>query len=75
MGPVRKLFQENDFQIYYNNPEAANAKTRMGIIERFNGTMWGYIKKYTTSIGKLRFVDKVSDLFETTIILSTAALN
>lgn len=30
------------FKFTTNNPGAAYAKTRMGMIERFNGTIWGY---------------------------------
>jgi len=40
------------------------SKTTLSIAERFNRTMWNFIKQYTSITGKLEFNNKIDDFIE-----------
>ena len=58
-GSVKALLDENNIKIYLNDPTALNAHHVMALVERFNRTVWGFIKKYLTSQNTLTYIDQL----------------
>jgi hypothetical protein len=57
-GSVIKLIKANNIKLFLIDPHSVTAKTKTGIVERFNQTMWNKIKRYTASNG-LSFIHKI----------------
>lgn len=61
LGAFKKYLDSEKIFIFYNDPYSITAKTHMGIVERVNRTMWGFIKKYTAANNTLKFVDRIPE--------------
>src|SRR5688572_15300609 len=59
LGDFKKFLDEDNVQIYYNDPNSVAAKTKMAIVERVHQTLWNYINKYTTYKNTLKFIDQI----------------
>jgi len=62
LGDFKKLLVTKGVIIYYNDPE--NRKYSMGVVERFNRTLWQIIKKYSYYNETLSFIDHLDDFIE-----------
>ena len=56
-GKTKLLCKKHNITQFMLNPNDSKSLTKKGIIERFNRTLWGYIKKYTSSKGTLKYYD------------------
>ena len=60
---VKKVLEKNDvWKHYLNDPEKVTQHSRMGKIERFNGTLLNRIKKLMYTNDSIKYVDDIPDL-------------
>jgi hypothetical protein len=63
-GQEKTLVKKYHIHQFLNDPHSVIAKTQMGIIERFNRTLWNKIKKYMSATDSLSFVDKIGSFVQ-----------
>lgn len=63
-GVVKKYLNDNKIKIYLNDPSANNQHHQMAIIERFNKTLLGKIKKYMNAFDTLTYIDVLHKLIK-----------
>jgi hypothetical protein len=61
---VNDLNDKWDVKVYLNNPTKINQHTFMSIVERFNRTLLGKIKKHIYSQGHLNYVDNLQKFID-----------
>lgn len=59
-----KVMRLNNIKHYIADPHVPSGKTSMGIVERFNRTLWGLINKYQFERGTMNFVDGLDDIID-----------
>lgn len=64
MGAFKKFLDEENIKLILIDPDLESAKNNMSLVERFNRTMWAYIKKYCTMKKTLKFFDQIPNFIK-----------